>query len=50
MRLDLNPEWDQYLYVPVHSLSDRMVLEIMDYQHLTSACLSFASTVVHPRG
>jgi len=33
--LDLNPEWDQIVYVPVHSLRETMVLECMDYQNLT---------------
>lgn len=33
--IDLNPEWDQIVYVPVHSLSEVLVLETMDYQHMT---------------
>ncbi|EED81501.1 predicted protein [Postia placenta Mad-698-R] len=32
---DLNPEWDQIIYIPVHSLKETMMLECMDYQHLT---------------
>ncbi|EMD41578.1 hypothetical protein CERSUDRAFT_110127 [Gelatoporia subvermispora B] len=32
---NLNPQWDQILYVPVHSLKETMMLECMDYQHLT---------------
>ncbi|TFY83046.1 hypothetical protein EWM64_g967 [Hericium alpestre] len=32
---NLNPEWDQIIYNPVHSLRETMLLEIMDYQHLT---------------
>jgi Ca2+-dependent lipid-binding protein len=28
----LNPEWDEIVYVPVHTLKDRLVLEVMDYQ------------------
>ncbi|EJD55637.1 tricalbin [Auricularia subglabra TFB-10046 SS5] len=32
---NLNPEWDTILYVPVHSLKEILVLECMDYQHLT---------------
>ncbi|POR39621.1 Uncharacterized protein PYUK71.03c [Tolypocladium paradoxum] len=27
---DLNPEWDEVLYVPVHSPRDRITLEVMD--------------------
>ncbi|KAG6044270.1 hypothetical protein E4U17_000623 [Claviceps sp. LM77 group G4] len=27
---DLNPEWDEVLYVPVHSSRDRLSLEVMD--------------------
>ncbi|KAI0706072.1 tricalbin [Cytidiella melzeri] len=32
---NLNPEWDQIIYIPVHSLKESMMLECMDYQHLT---------------
>lgn len=32
---NLNPEWDQIVYVPVHSLREVLYLECMDYQHLT---------------
>ncbi|KZT44501.1 tricalbin [Sistotremastrum suecicum HHB10207 ss-3] len=32
---NLNPEWDQILYIPVHSLRETLLLEVMDYQHLT---------------
>ncbi|KAH9836496.1 C2 domain-containing protein [Rhodofomes roseus] len=32
---NLNPEWDQIIYIPVHSLKETMMLEAMDYQHLT---------------
>lgn len=32
---NLNPEWDAIIYVPVHAVSDTMVLETMDYQNLT---------------
>ncbi|KAI0726177.1 tricalbin [Fomitopsis betulina] len=32
---NLNPEWDQIIYIPVHSLKETMMLECMDYQHLT---------------
>ncbi|KAH9948433.1 C2 domain-containing protein [Amylocystis lapponica] len=31
----LNPQWDQIIYIPVHSLKETMMLECMDYQHLT---------------
>ncbi|KZT06296.1 tricalbin [Laetiporus sulphureus 93-53] len=27
--------WDQIIYIPVHSLKETMLLECMDYQHLT---------------
>jgi Ca2+-dependent lipid-binding protein len=33
--VDLNPEWDQIIYTPVHSLRETLLLEVMDYQHLT---------------
>lgn len=46
---DLNPAWDQYVYVPVHSLSDRPILEVMDYQHLTSACLPCPVSSTEPQ-
>lgn len=29
-RNDLNPEWDEVLYVPIHSARDRLALEVMD--------------------
>ncbi|KAG8962436.1 hypothetical protein FRC03_004243 [Tulasnella sp. 419] len=32
---NLSPEWDQIIYVPVHSLREVMLLNIMDYQNLT---------------
>ncbi|CED82008.1 Ca2-dependent lipid-binding protein CLB1/vesicle protein vp115/Granuphilin A, contains C2 domain [Phaffia rhodozyma] len=32
---NLNPVWDSYAYVPVHHLSERCTLEVMDYQNLT---------------
>lgn len=32
---NLNPEWDQMLYIAIHSLKDTIVFEAMDYQHLT---------------
>ena len=32
---NLDPEWDQIVYVPVHSLRESLLLEVMDYQHLT---------------
>ncbi|KAJ9107888.1 hypothetical protein QFC19_002631 [Naganishia cerealis] len=28
----LNPEWDTIVYAPVHSLQERLTLEVMDYQ------------------
>jgi C2 domain len=33
--VDLNPEWDQIIYTPVHSLRETLLLEVMDYQNLT---------------
>ncbi|KAI5991533.1 C2 domain-containing protein [Pisolithus albus] len=35
MNNNLNPEWDQIIYIPVHSLRESMFMEVMDYQHLT---------------
>ncbi|KAI0274871.1 tricalbin [Gloeopeniophorella convolvens] len=32
---NLNPEWDQIIYTPVHSFKETLLLELMDYQHLT---------------
>ncbi|KAF8213474.1 C2 domain-containing protein [Mycena galopus ATCC 62051] len=32
---NLNPVWDQIIYVPVHTLKETVVLECMDYQNLT---------------
>lgn len=32
---NLNPNWDQIIYIPVHSLRESMFMEVMDYQHLT---------------
>ncbi|KAF7339989.1 hypothetical protein MVEN_01916600 [Mycena venus] len=32
---NLNPVWDEIIYIPVHSLKEMMILECMDYQHLT---------------
>ncbi|KAF4464668.1 hypothetical protein FALBO_8500 [Fusarium albosuccineum] len=29
-RNDLNPEWDEVLYIPIHSARDRLALEVMD--------------------
>lgn len=31
---NLNPEWDQILYVPVKNLRQHLVLELMDYQNI----------------
>ncbi|CAO1636937.1 unnamed protein product [Parajaminaea phylloscopi] len=30
---NLNPEWDEYLYATVHSLKDRINVEVMDYEN-----------------
>ena len=32
---NLNPVWDQFMYIPVHSLKETVYFECMDYQHLT---------------
>ncbi|KAF9229629.1 tricalbin [Gyrodon lividus] len=32
---NLNPVWDQIIYIPVHSLRESMFMEVMDYQNLT---------------
>ncbi|WAQ89720.1 hypothetical protein PtA15_11A411 [Puccinia triticina] len=32
---DLDPVFDEIIYVPLHSLKDSFRLEVMDYQHLT---------------
>ena len=32
--LDLNPVWDEILYVPVHSLRESLMLEVMDYENV----------------
>ncbi|KJZ79031.1 hypothetical protein HIM_01804 [Hirsutella minnesotensis 3608] len=31
---DLNPEWDEVLYIPVHSPRDRLTLEVMDAEKM----------------
>ncbi|WWC72638.1 uncharacterized protein I206_106602 [Kwoniella pini CBS 10737] len=31
---NLNPEWDQIVYVPVHSTRENLILELMDYQNI----------------
>jgi Ca2+-dependent lipid-binding protein len=31
---DLNPNWDEIIYVPVHSSTERLTLEVMDYQSI----------------
>ncbi|KAH9818867.1 C2 domain-containing protein [Melampsora americana] len=32
---NLDPEFDEIVYVPVHSMKDNFRLEVMDYQHMT---------------
>ncbi|KAJ7785918.1 C2 domain-containing protein [Mycena metata] len=32
---NLSPVWDEIIYIPVHSLKETMLLECMDYQHMT---------------
>jgi len=36
IRNNLNPEWDEVLYVPVHSPREQLTLECMDYQSVGS--------------
>ncbi|QUC19670.1 uncharacterized protein UV8b_03911 [Ustilaginoidea virens] len=31
---DLNPEWDEVLYIPIHSPRDRLTLEVMDAEKM----------------
>lgn len=31
---NLNPDWDEVVYVPVHAPRERIVLEVMDYQKI----------------
>ncbi|WWD20758.1 hypothetical protein CI109_105235 [Kwoniella shandongensis] len=31
---NLNPEWDQIVYVPIHSLRENFIFEVMDYQNI----------------
>lgn len=33
-RNDLNPEWDEVLYIPIHSPRDKLTLEVMDTEKL----------------
>ncbi|KAL8287656.1 hypothetical protein RQP46_003514 [Phenoliferia psychrophenolica] len=30
---NLNPEWDEIVYIELHSVKDRYTVEVMDYQH-----------------
>ena len=31
---NLNPDWDEVIYIPVHSARERLILEVMDYQNI----------------
>lgn len=31
---NLNPDWDEVVYVPVHTARERLTLEVMDYQNI----------------
>ncbi|KAA6415895.1 MAG: putative transmembrane [Lasallia pustulata] len=31
---DLNPDWDEIVYVPMHSARERLTLEVMDEEHV----------------
>ena len=33
-RNDLNPAWDEVIYIPIHSPKDRLTLEVMDYEKM----------------
>lgn len=33
-RNDLNPEWDEVLYIPIHSPRDKLTLEVMDREKM----------------
>ena len=49
---DLNPVWDEVLYVPVHHVKEQYFLEVMDYQpHSKDRSLGYtqinASEIVH---
>jgi len=48
MNNNLNPVWDQYVYIPVHSLKENMFLECMDYQHLTKVSRIVPAKGSHP--
>ncbi|KAF9243825.1 C2 domain-containing protein [Melanogaster broomeanus] len=45
---NLNPAWDQIIYIPVHSLRESMFMEVMDYQNLTKD-RSLGSVELHVR-
>lgn len=48
----LDPTWDQIVYVPVHSLREKVTIELMDYQNMSrdrslgSVTLNVADTAV----
>ena len=31
---ELNPKWDEVMYIPMHSPRERLILEVMDYQNI----------------
>ncbi|KAF2737672.1 tricalbin [Polyplosphaeria fusca] len=31
---NLNPDWDEVIYVPIHTVRERLTLEVMDEEHL----------------
>ncbi|EUC66897.1 tricalbin-3 protein, putative [Rhizoctonia solani AG-3 Rhs1AP] len=43
---NLNPEWDQLVYVPVHGLRETLYLECMDYQNITDRSLEIVELTV----
>lgn len=51
---NLNPVWDEIVYVPVHSLRESLMLECMDYQHLTKVnivrCITKWKLLIGPTG
>lgn len=44
----LKPEWDEYLYATVHSLEDRIAVEVMDYEN-NGPPRSLGSVDIKPR-
>lgn len=45
---NLNPDWDEYLYATVHSLKDRILVEVMDYEN-SGTPRSLGSVEIQPK-